>query len=148
MILYQNSMIVSSCLLTQEQRFIAAYHCNCNLPSGIRSKHFSDTWISSRYYICNVIEHVSIGIYGLEESILTDSRLPRGKFLQNLILNLIATCIGSSISLLGIWSAIQARNHTAPGRYVCFSGFKKWSSGEMNRNLPHIQNLISCFLAA
>ncbi len=40
--------------------------------------------------------------------------LPRAKFVQNLILNTIGTCLGSAMAILGLWSGIQARNHTAP----------------------------------
>lgn len=40
--------------------------------------------------------------------------LPRAKFVQNLILNVIGTCLASAIGLLGLWSGIQARMHTTP----------------------------------
>ncbi|KAI2642921.1 hypothetical protein GGS21DRAFT_198709 [Xylaria nigripes] len=43
---------------------------------------------------------------------LSLSVLPRGKFVQTLILNLLFLCIGSAISLLALWSALQARLHT------------------------------------
>lgn len=38
--------------------------------------------------------------------------MPRAKYLQTLILNVIGICIGSAVALLGIWSGVQARNHT------------------------------------
>lgn len=40
--------------------------------------------------------------------------MPRAKYLQTLILNVIGVCIGSAIALLGLWSGIQARLHTTP----------------------------------
>lgn len=40
--------------------------------------------------------------------------LPRGKFLQILLLNLFAICFGSAISLLALWSSIKARENTTP----------------------------------
>jgi len=49
-------------------------------------------------------------------SVLGLALLPRGKFLQNLVLNLFAICFGAAIALLAIWSSIKAREHTtAPG---------------------------------
>ncbi|KAM0311957.1 hypothetical protein ACHAO8_006730 [Botrytis cinerea] len=42
--------------------------------------------------------------------------MPRAKFFQTMILNLIAVCIGASIGMLGLWSSIKAREHTStPG---------------------------------
>ncbi|TEY76302.1 hypothetical protein BOTCAL_0060g00130 [Botryotinia calthae] len=42
--------------------------------------------------------------------------MPRAKFFQTMILNLIAVCIGASIGLLGLWSSLKAREHTStPG---------------------------------
>lgn len=52
-------------------------------------------------------------------SILAMAILPRGKYLQNLVLNLFSVCLGSAVGLLMQWSSIQARLHTvgpaAPG---------------------------------
>ena len=47
-------------------------------------------------------------------SVLSMSIMPRAKYIQTLILNALGICIGASMSLLGIWSAIQARKHTTP----------------------------------
>lgn len=47
-------------------------------------------------------------------SVLGLALLPRGKFLQNLVLNVFAICLGSAIALLALWSSIQARMHTTP----------------------------------
>src|SRR5277367_7069041 len=40
--------------------------------------------------------------------------MPRAKYVQTLILNIISICLGAAIGLLGIWSSIQARIHTTP----------------------------------
>ncbi|KAK3989450.1 hypothetical protein QBC44DRAFT_327370 [Cladorrhinum sp. PSN332] len=40
--------------------------------------------------------------------------LPRGKFLMSLVLNVLAVCFGSAVSMLTLWSAIKAREHTTP----------------------------------
>ncbi|KAF4637953.1 hypothetical protein G7Y89_g102 [Cudoniella acicularis] len=40
--------------------------------------------------------------------------MPRAKFFQTLILNIIGICIGSAIAMLGIWSSIKAQEHTTP----------------------------------
>ncbi|KAK4226098.1 hypothetical protein QBC38DRAFT_240235 [Podospora fimiseda] len=40
--------------------------------------------------------------------------LPRGKFLMSLLLNILAVCFGSAVSMLTLWSAIKARENTTP----------------------------------
>ncbi|KAK3944348.1 hypothetical protein QBC46DRAFT_173564 [Diplogelasinospora grovesii] len=47
-------------------------------------------------------------------SVLALAVLPRGKFIQNLLLNVLAICVGSAVSMLALWSAVQARLHTTP----------------------------------
>ncbi|KAL6409997.1 hypothetical protein AUP68_06405 [Ilyonectria robusta] len=47
-------------------------------------------------------------------SVLAIAILPRDRFIQNLILNLLVICVGSAVSLLALWSSIQARIHTSP----------------------------------
>ncbi|KAG9248946.1 hypothetical protein BJ878DRAFT_411671 [Calycina marina] len=39
--------------------------------------------------------------------------MPRAKYFQTLILNILGVCIGSAVGLLGLWSAVQARLNTA-----------------------------------
>ncbi|KAI1265069.1 hypothetical protein F5Y18DRAFT_427189 [Xylariaceae sp. FL1019] len=46
-------------------------------------------------------------------SVLSLTILPRGKYTQTLILNLLFLGIGSAVALLILWSALQARLHTA-----------------------------------
>ncbi len=58
-------------------------------------------------------------------SVIALAVLPRGKFLMNLFLNALAVGVGSAISVLALWSAVKAREHTttpgtpgaAPGAY-------------------------------
>ncbi|KAI0550139.1 hypothetical protein F4679DRAFT_544134 [Xylaria curta] len=45
-------------------------------------------------------------------AVLSLSVLPRGKFVQTLIFNLLFLCVGSAVALLILWSALQARLHT------------------------------------
>jgi hypothetical protein len=51
-----------------------------------------------------------IYIYSL--TVLSMCILPRAKFIQNLVFNILGICIGSAVGLLGLWSAVQARAHT------------------------------------
>ncbi|KAK1751277.1 hypothetical protein QBC47DRAFT_80298 [Echria macrotheca] len=46
-------------------------------------------------------------------TVLSLAILPRGKFLMNLLLSLLAVCFGAAISMLALWSSVQARAHTA-----------------------------------
>ncbi|KAK0719079.1 hypothetical protein B0T21DRAFT_374722 [Apiosordaria backusii] len=45
-------------------------------------------------------------------SVLALAILPRGKFLMNIILNLFSVCLVAAISMLALWSAVKAREHT------------------------------------
>ncbi|TWU70766.1 hypothetical protein ED733_000423 [Metarhizium rileyi] len=46
-------------------------------------------------------------------SVLAVAILPRDKFLQALVVNVLFICIASAVSLLAIWSSVQARLHTS-----------------------------------
>ncbi|KAI1113209.1 hypothetical protein F5Y14DRAFT_418650 [Nemania sp. NC0429] len=45
-------------------------------------------------------------------AVLSLSMLPRGKFVQTLVFNLLFLGVGAAVSLLILWSALQARLHT------------------------------------
>ena len=45
-------------------------------------------------------------------SVLSFAILPRSKFIQTMLLNVIAICIGAAVALLGIYCSVQARVHT------------------------------------
>lgn len=47
-------------------------------------------------------------------SVLAVAILPRERFIQLLILNILSICLASAMSLLLMWSSIQARAHTSP----------------------------------
>ena len=47
-------------------------------------------------------------------SVLAMAIMPRGKFLMNLMLNALAVCFGSAVSMLALWSAVRARHQTSP----------------------------------
>ncbi|RMZ71113.1 mfs transporter [Pyrenophora seminiperda CCB06] len=49
-------------------------------------------------------------------SILGFCIMPRAKFVQTMILNVLATCVGSALAMLMVWSGVKARQHTTvPG---------------------------------
>ena len=49
-------------------------------------------------------------------SILGFCIMPRAKFVQTMTMNVLATCVGSAIAMLMVWSAVKAREHTTvPG---------------------------------
>ncbi|KAK0646981.1 hypothetical protein B0T16DRAFT_429608 [Cercophora newfieldiana] len=48
-------------------------------------------------------------------SVLALPLLPRGKFMINLTLNVLAVCLGAAISMLMLWSGVKARENTTPG---------------------------------
>ncbi|KAK1773957.1 hypothetical protein QBC45DRAFT_446490 [Copromyces sp. CBS 386.78] len=64
--------------------------------------HSVATYFSTVGYLVAVISVVAIAI------------LPRGKFLMNTVLNLLAICLGSAMSMLALFTAIKAREHTTP----------------------------------
>ncbi|KAK3116009.1 hypothetical protein LTR53_004069 [Teratosphaeriaceae sp. CCFEE 6253] len=47
-------------------------------------------------------------------SILGFAIMPRGKFLQTTVLNLMATCLAAAVNLLALYTVTQARAHTTP----------------------------------
>lgn len=47
-------------------------------------------------------------------SILGFCIMPRAKFIQTMIVNLISTCLGAGVCMLMVWSGVQARLHTTP----------------------------------
>ncbi|KAL8728704.1 MAG: hypothetical protein Q9181_005250 [Wetmoreana brouardii] len=47
-------------------------------------------------------------------SILSFAIMPRAKFVQTMLFNIISICVGASISLLAIYCSVQARAHTTP----------------------------------
>jgi len=72
--------------------------------------------IALAFYQSNVVadEFTTLGYLVAIASILAIPIMPRAKFLQNLLFNVLATCVGAAISLLAIWSGVQARHHTQP----------------------------------
>jgi len=45
-------------------------------------------------------------------SVLAMPIMPRGKFLQSMVLNVLGVSIGAAVGLLALWSAYKAREHT------------------------------------
>ncbi|CAO2655399.1 Nn.00g104630.m01.CDS01 [Neocucurbitaria sp. VM-36] len=49
-------------------------------------------------------------------SILGFCIMPRAKFIQTMVMNIIGTCVGAAVAMLMVWSAVKAREHTTvPG---------------------------------
>ncbi|KAJ0166364.1 Uncharacterized protein CTA2_7573 [Colletotrichum tanaceti] len=46
-------------------------------------------------------------------SVLALAILPRGKYLQNLVLNVVGILIGGALSMLALWTGVRARHNTA-----------------------------------
>ncbi|KAF2794293.1 hypothetical protein K505DRAFT_304300 [Melanomma pulvis-pyrius CBS 109.77] len=47
-------------------------------------------------------------------SILGFCIMPRAKFIQTMIMNVISTCVAAAVGMLMLWSGVQARLHTTP----------------------------------
>jgi hypothetical protein len=83
--------------------------------------------------------------------------LPRAKYLEALIFNVLSTCFGSALSLLAIWCGIKAREHTTPtgstSAYnssqaavcaICFF-FSQWMAGTIRAKIPLLQTSVYFF---
>ena len=57
-------------------------------------------------------EYATLGYLVGIMSILGFPIMPRAKFLQNIILNVIAACFSAAVAMLAMWSSVQARIHT------------------------------------
>jgi hypothetical protein len=78
--------------------------CRGSLPMTICLAIFQAEVVARRYTISGYV----IAII----SVFTMANLPRAKFLQQLLLICIATCISAAVSLLGIWCGVKARQNT------------------------------------
>ncbi|TVY90187.1 Uncharacterized protein LAWI1_G001995 [Lachnellula willkommii] len=72
--------------------------------------------IGIAFYQANSVDKIytTLGYLVPIITVLSMPIMPRAKFIQTITLNIISICIGSAIALLGIWSGVQARKHTAP----------------------------------
>ncbi|KAK2053360.1 hypothetical protein LY76DRAFT_554120 [Colletotrichum caudatum] len=62
-------------------------------------------------------------------SVLAFAILPRGKYLQNLVLNVSGILVGGAISMLALWSGVQARRNTASAAELA-SGLPVYNSSQ------------------
>ncbi|KAI2474569.1 mfs transporter [Pyrenophora tritici-repentis] len=69
------------------------------------------------YQADDVAEHyTTLGYLIAIMSILGFCIMPRAKFVQTMTLNILATCVGSALAMLMVWSGVKARQHTTvPG---------------------------------
>ncbi len=77
--------------------------------AAYQSTSFADTFSTLGYLVAIM-------------SVLSFAILPRSKFTQTLLLNVIAICFGAAIALLAIYCSVQARAHTTPVRPPSSSG--------------------------
>ena len=77
--------------------------------AAYQSTSFADTF-STLGYLVAIISVISLPI------------LPRSKFIQTMLLNIIAICFGAAIILLAIYCSVQARAHTTPVRSPSSNG--------------------------
>lgn len=59
-------------------------------------------------------QYATLGYLVAITSVLGMAILPRGVFIQTMLMNIIAICVASSVNLLALYCAIQARIHTTP----------------------------------
>ena len=59
-------------------------------------------------------EYTTLGYLVAIMSILGLPIMPRGKFIQSMLLNVITVCFSAAVNLLAMYSATQARLHTTP----------------------------------
>ncbi|WYZ37990.1 hypothetical protein EsH8_II_001496 [Colletotrichum jinshuiense] len=62
-------------------------------------------------------------------SVLAFAILPRGKYLQNLVLNVFGILIGGALSMLALWSGVKARRNTASAEELA-SGLPVYNSSQ------------------
>lgn len=55
-------------------------------------------------------------------SVLSFAILPRSKYIQTMLFNIIGVCIGAAVALLEIYCSVQARAHTSPSVKATGSG--------------------------
>lgn len=67
--------------------------------SAYQATDFADTFTTLGYLV---------GII----SILSFAIMPRGKFVQTMLMNLFALCLATAVALLALWTCVQARIHT------------------------------------
>lgn len=59
-------------------------------------------------------EYTTLGYLVAIMSILGMPIMPRGKFIQSMLMNIIVVCLSAAVNLLAMYSAVQARLHTTP----------------------------------
>lgn len=88
--------------------------CKAALPPTIALSMYQSTSVSEHF--------TTLGFLVAIISILGFCIMPRAKFIQTMVMNVLGTCIGSAIALLMVWSGVKARQHTTiagapPQRY-------------------------------
>ncbi|KAA6406487.1 MAG: hypothetical protein FRX48_09758 [Lasallia pustulata] len=79
-----------------------------SLPPTIAIAIYQATSVANRFS--------TIGYLIAIMSVLSLAIMPRAKFIQTMLFNIIGICIGSAIALLAMYCSVQARAHTTPSR--------------------------------
>ncbi|RDW64418.1 MFS transporter [Aspergillus mulundensis] len=120
-----------------------------SLPMTISLAIYQSGLIANRYttvgYIMAMIAFFSMAL------------LPRAKYLEGLVLNILATCLGSALSLLTMYCGVKAREHTtAPGSTASYNSSQsavcaiwffctQWAAGTVRARIPLLQNCVYMF---
>ncbi|GLA43630.1 hypothetical protein AnigIFM63309_001561 [Aspergillus niger] len=120
-----------------------------SLPMTISLAIYQSDYIAKRFttvgYIMAMIAFFSMAM------------LPRAKYLEGLVLNILATCLGSALSLLTMYCGIKARQHTTTSdstvsynstqAAVCALWFfcTQWAAGTLRAKVPLLQNCVYMF---
>lgn len=59
-------------------------------------------------------QYSTLGYLVAITSVLGMAILPRGVFIQTMLLNILSICIAAAVNLLALYCAVQARIHTTP----------------------------------
>ncbi|KAH8668497.1 hypothetical protein BX600DRAFT_379553 [Xylariales sp. PMI_506] len=63
-------------------------------------------------------------------TILGFAILPRGKFIQSMVLNVLFACVGAAMGMLVLWSSLQARLHTQTTPLDSVTGLPTYNSSQ------------------
>ncbi|KAH7067574.1 hypothetical protein BKA63DRAFT_522397 [Paraphoma chrysanthemicola] len=82
--------------------------CKAALPPTIALSMYQSDAVAQHY--------TTLGYLVAIISILGFCIMPRAKFIQTMVMNILGTCIGAAFALLMVWSGVKAREHTTvPG---------------------------------
>ncbi|KAF2717130.1 hypothetical protein K431DRAFT_298064 [Polychaeton citri CBS 116435] len=74
------------------------------------------TTICIAYYQSNVVSkyYNTLGYLTAVIAILSLSIMPRGKYIQTILVDMIYTCVAAAVNMFGLWFSVKARENTTP----------------------------------